>query len=71
MNLYDEKFSEIVICTKCKGTGKIKVGNLRECHNHDVVTCFCCQGDGSWIKITSIKYVKKTPELIANLIPSP
>jgi len=61
-------FKEVVLCNKCKGTGKIKVCNEREMHNHDVIECPQCDGDGSWIQITTIEYLKKTPELTAQLI---
>lgn len=68
--MYNEKFSKVKRCKKCKGTGKIRVGNLREMHNHDVIDCPQCDGEGSWIKVTTIEYLKKTPELIEPLIPA-
>jgi DnaJ-class molecular chaperone len=68
--MYNRKFSEIEICEECKGTGKTKVGNLRESHNHDIIECTYCDGDGSWIKVTTIEYLKKTPDLVNHLIPT-
>lgn len=67
--MYSQNFSEIIICEKCQGTGKIRVGNLREMHNHDVQECYCCDGDGSMVKVTSIRYLKKTDEIINAQIP--
>jgi len=67
--MYDRKFSEVKRCKKCKGTGKLKVGNLREMHNHDVIDCPQCDGDGSWIRVTTIEYLKITIELLEPLIP--
>jgi len=68
--MYNEKFSKVKRCKKCKGTGKIRVGNLREMHNHDVIDCPQCDGEGSWIKVITIEYLKITPELIEPLIPA-
>lgn len=65
------KFSEVELCAKCNGTGQIKVGNLHEMHNHDISECPQCDGDGSWIKITTLEYFKKTRELLHLLIPRP
>jgi DnaJ-class molecular chaperone len=63
------KFSSIELCPKCKGTGKIKVANLREMHQQDIEICSYCDGDGSWIRVTTIEYLKKSTELIRQLIP--
>jgi len=67
--MYNKKFSKVKRCKKCNGTGKLRVGNLREMHNHDVIDCPQCAGEGSWIKVTTIEYLKKTPELIEPLVP--
>jgi DnaJ-class molecular chaperone len=66
----NKKFSEVELCGKCKGTGKLKVGNLREMHNHDIDNCPYCDGEGSMIKVTTIEYLKKTKDLILQLIPA-
>ncbi len=63
--------SFIKTCEKCQGTGKIKVGNLREMHNHDIDSCPDCFGDGSLIMVTTIEYFRKTDALIEPLIPRP
>jgi DnaJ-class molecular chaperone len=63
--------SRIKTCEKCKGTGKIKVGNLREMHNHDVECCPYCFGDGSFVMVTTIEIFLKTDALIEPLIPRP
>jgi len=49
---------EIVICPECKGEGEIRVGNLRECHNHDVEPCGQCGVKGRLIKTVTIQYEK-------------
>ena len=56
-------------CTKCQGTGKIRVGNLREMHNHDIEFCPYCFGDGSFILETTTERFRKTEALIESLIP--
>lgn len=38
-------------------------------HNHDVIDCPECDGEGLLIKVTTIEYLKKTPELTEPLIP--
>ena len=63
------KILQVELCTKCLGTGKLRVGNLQEMHNHDIVTCHYCEGEGSWIKSTTIEYFKKTQALVDTLIP--
>ncbi len=64
----NRKFKEVELCEKCRGTGKLKDGNLHEMHNHDIIQCHHCDGEGSWIKVTTIEYLKRTPELIESLI---
>ena len=49
---------KIVICTGCRGEGKVKVGNLREMHNHDIETCNDCGGKGTLRRIVTIQYEK-------------
>ncbi len=63
--------SKVKRCEKCEGTGKIKIGNLREIHNHDVESCPYCFGDGSLIKVTTIEFFRKSETLIEPLIPRP
>jgi len=65
----NKRITEVELCEKCHGTGKLKIGNLREMHNHDVTDCPNCDGEGSWVKVTTIEYFKKTRELIEPLIP--
>lgn len=68
--MYNTKITEVELCEKCKGTGKLRVGNLQEMHNHDVIDCPHCDGEGSWIKVTTVEYLKRTNELIESLIPA-
>jgi DnaJ-class molecular chaperone len=65
----NKRITEVELCEKCKGTGKLRVGNLREMHNLDISDCPNCDGEGSCIKITTIEYFKKTKELIEPIIP--
>jgi DnaJ-class molecular chaperone len=60
---------QINICEKCKGTGSLRVANLRECHNEDIDQCPYCFGDGSFITKTTIETFRKTPENVLSLIP--
>ena len=60
--------TKIKKCASCKGAGKIRVGNLREMHNHDIEVCPDCWGDGSYIMETTIEYFRKTDELTGPLI---
>ncbi len=64
----NKRITEVELCEKCKGTGKLKIGNLREMHNLDIDDCPQCDGDGSYIKVTTIEYFKRTPTLIESLI---
>lgn len=48
--------TKIVICKECHGNGKVKVGNLRECHNHDVEKCGQCKGTGKLKRTVTIEY---------------
>jgi DnaJ-class molecular chaperone len=56
-------------CEKCKSTGKIRVGNLREMHNSDIESCPYCFGDGSFIMETTTEIFRKTDDLVQSLIP--
>jgi hypothetical protein len=56
-------------CEKCGMTGKLRVGNLRELHNEDIESCPYCFGDGSFIQITTIEILKKTDDVVNELIP--
>jgi len=69
--MYKTTESKILTCEKCKGTGKIKVGNIREMHNQDIDSCPYCFGDGSMVMVTTIEYLRKTDDLITSLIPRP
>jgi DnaJ-class molecular chaperone len=55
-------------CRTCKGCGKIRVCNERELHNMDIEECSDCWGEGSYIKVTTIEYFRKTDELTEPLI---
>ena len=46
----------IEICDTCFGSGRTKAGNNREFHNLDIEICHQCKGDGSRVKITSVRY---------------
>ena len=67
--MYKTSETRIKDCDKCKGTGKLRVGNLREMHNSDIESCPYCFGDGSFIMITTIEIFRKTDSLIESLIP--
>jgi DnaJ-class molecular chaperone len=69
--MYKTTESRIKTCEKCKGTGKIKVGNLIEMHNHDIDSCPYCFGDGSFVMVTTIEILRKTNAIIELLIPRP
>ena len=49
--------SEVIICTKCNGTGiledKEQRGPISKCHQ---LECYMCDGTGRQLKITHIKY---------------
>ena len=68
--MYKTIESKIKDCGKCAGTGKIRVGNLREMHNSDIESCPYCFGDGSFIMITTIEIYRKTDDLVQSLIPT-
>lgn len=53
--IFTEQWAQIEMCG-CNGTGKLRVGNLREMHDHDIDKCHKCNGDGSRVKITSVRY---------------
>jgi DnaJ-class molecular chaperone len=44
------------ICPTCRGECMVKVGNLREMHNHDTETCGQCGGTGKLKRTVTIKY---------------
>jgi DnaJ-class molecular chaperone len=50
--------NKIIICKEREGEGIVKVGNLREMHNHDEETCTNCGGKGRIRRIVTIKYQK-------------
>jgi len=54
--LYAKTLKKIIICPTCQGEGTIKVGNLREMHNHDIEPCPDCQGKRNVRRIVTIKY---------------
>jgi hypothetical protein len=54
----EQTFRKIKICPVGKGEGTIKVGNLRECHNHDIEQCGECNGKGILLRTIIIKYEK-------------
>jgi aminoglycoside phosphotransferase len=56
-------------CKKCRSTGKLRVGNLRELHNSDIESCPYCFGDGIFIEQTTVERFKKTDASIEELIP--
>jgi hypothetical protein len=56
--LYPETINKTIICPTCKGDGVIKVGNLRENHNHDTEPCRDCDAKGKIIRIKTIQYQK-------------
>ena len=60
--------TKIKKCTTCKGSGKIRVCNERELHNMDIEECPDCSGDGSYIRVTTVEYFRKTDELTEPLI---
>ena len=54
--IYTKTLRKIVICPECHGHGIVKVGNLRENHNHDTEPCGQCAGKGKLMRIVTIKY---------------
>ena len=60
---------KIVTCEKCKGTGKLRVGNLMEMHNSDIDECHSCHGDGSYIIEITTERFRKTSSNVSALIP--
>lgn len=56
-------------CKKCQGTGKIRVGNLREMHNCDIEICPDCKDDGFFYRVTTVEWFKITDEIRNSLIP--
>jgi DnaJ-class molecular chaperone len=56
--LYTKTLHKIVICPVCQGEGEIKVGNLREMHNHDTEPCRDCNSKGKVKRILTIQYEK-------------
>jgi DnaJ-class molecular chaperone len=56
--IYAKTLRKIIICPTCQGEGTIKVGNLRENHNHDIEPCRDCDGKGKVKRIVTIQYEK-------------
>ncbi len=54
--LYEKTLRKIIICPTCKGKCILKVGNLREMHNHDTAPCPDCGANGMIQRIVNIKY---------------
>jgi len=56
--LYAKTIPKTIVCPTCKGEGTVKVGNLREMHNHDTDTCPDCWGKRVMRRIVKIEYQK-------------
>lgn len=56
--LYAKTLRKIIVCPTCQGEGTIKVGNLREMHNHDTEPCTDCDGKGKLRRIVRVTYQK-------------
>ncbi len=52
---------KIELCSYCGGSQKRRVGNTRE-NYYDIEPCEKCAGEGSMVKITSVRYEVLTEE---------
>ena len=67
--MYKTYTRETKHCEKCKITGKLRVGNLHELHNCDIIACPYCFGDGFYILETTTERFRKSEILLEPLIP--
>ena len=52
----------IKLCEKCKGSGKIRIGNLRSM-DYDLDDCPFCMGEGSVVEKTFLSFERITPSV--------